>query len=702
MRIAISVLLIVIGLQLKAQNGDCNTAISVCNNLYEEDNAPMGTGQVFEMAPGSCQTGGEFNSSWYVFTVQEDGALSFILEPNDNWDDYDWSLFDITDNGCAGINNGMSPEVSCNSYGILFGAAGPTGMSTAMGGSGTSNGPGDLFGPPFNADHQATAGQTYALVVMNWTGSTNGYSLDFSNSNTSIYDVVPPDLVSIQNSWCTGEVILTFSEEVDISALNASHFGFSQAGYNVTSIGMNNNATVSNQLILTVNGGSIEDNVNLTLVMNNSGVLADLCGNAVVFPLALDLVGEFNYTTAITPACNGTGGSLNVTITDNANQGPFIFEVNGGVINSFPMQNLSGGALALTITDPNGCSKSEQLTIENQVATIQLPQDVVLCSMNTILEAQYQGQTILWGAQSGITFGTPNSASTTVTAAQPQQYTIQATAQTGTCTATDNVAVTFNIPPVVDITTENISCFGACDGSISVINAAGSSISIWIDEQESETGVSPELTSICAGNYDLTIMFGANCFSINPVVLTQPAEVVAGIDALTTVVDVEEPFAHLTSTSANATSIAWRMQGSSDILSAEQNFVLELPQVPGVYVVELYAYGENGCMDVHSVSIVVESSLYMFVPNAFTPNQDKINDVFRIEFSDTPLEYELRIFNRSGMNIFTSNDPEQVWTGDVLGGDYYSQTGTYQWRVRLKAKGDIEAREYTGHVSILR
>ncbi len=149
-----------------AQNSDCNTAIPVCDETYVEDNSPTGTGQVFELAPGSCQTAGEFNSAWYVFTVQEAGVLNFILEPNDNDDDYDWSVYDITENGCAGINSGNSPEVSCNSYGVIGGNQGPTGISTAEGGSGTSNGPGDLNGPPFNADLNVQVGDVFALSVM--------------------------------------------------------------------------------------------------------------------------------------------------------------------------------------------------------------------------------------------------------------------------------------------------------------------------------------------------------------------------------------------------------------------------------------------------------------------------------------------------------------------------------------------------------
>ncbi len=699
MRIVLIVFLFLSCSRLIAQNGDCNTAISVCNTVYAEDNAPTGTGNVVEMAPGSCQTGGEFNSSWYVFTVQEDGTLSFVLDPNDNWDDYDWSLFDISDNGCAGINSGQSPEVSCNSYGSFFGIPGATGMSTAMGGSGTSNGPGETFGPPFNADHPVTAGQTYALVVMNWSGSTNGYNLDFSSANTSIFDNVPPTLVSVENSWCTGEVILTFSEEVNLAGLNASNFGFLEPGYNVTNIQAQSSTTHSNQIILTVNNGQLTESVQLTLVTNNNAQLNDMCGNALAMPLVLDLNGEFNYTVETTPACNGSGGTLNVSIAQNAD---YVITVNGGAVTNFPMQNLADGPVIVSVTDGGGCSKNTNTTIPNTIVSVSLPQDVVLCSMNTTLTAQYQGEQIQWQPQAGIVYGGASQASTLVTASEPIQYNIAAVAQTGTCTATDNILVTFNIPPSVEILTEEVSCYGACDGSINVINANNNSITIFIGTNSS-TGTNPSLENVCAGNHELTIVHGPQCFSVYPVSIFEPPQVVADFDASSWTVTTEEPVVLLTSTSVNAASLQWRLDGSNEVLSTADSWEIVMPRVPGTYEIELLATDLYGCIDLFEGSIVVESQFYLFVPNTFTPNNDGINDVFRVAFSDEPVYYRLQVFNRHGNVVFDTTDHEKAWTGNVDNvGEYYCPNGSYSWRILAKAKEQVEMLTFEGHLNIYR
>lgn len=192
---------------------DCPGAIVLCDDFYSEENASLSAGAQIEFT-GVCNNSAEVSSVWYTFTVQQDGLLSFVITPNTAMDDYDWGLFDISTGGCAGISVlGTSPEVSCNSYGS-FTMNGPTGISTALGGTGNSNGPGDLNGPPFNADLPVVAGSTYALVVMNWTNSLDGYSIDFGGSTASLYDEIPPTPGTLEVDCALSEFELTFSEPV--------------------------------------------------------------------------------------------------------------------------------------------------------------------------------------------------------------------------------------------------------------------------------------------------------------------------------------------------------------------------------------------------------------------------------------------------------------------------------------------------------
>ncbi len=56
----------------------------------------------------------------------------------------------------------------------------------------------------------------------------------------------------------------------------------------------------------------------------------------------------------------------------------------------------------------------------------------------------------------------------------------------------------------------------------------------------------------------------------------------------------------------------------------------------------------------------------IFIPKSFSPNQDGINDVFKIQTTNV-LDFKLTIFNQWGEYIFDSNNPNIEWDGKVSG-----------------------------------
>jgi gliding motility-associated-like protein len=79
--------------------------------------------------------------------------------------------------------------------------------------------------------------------------------------------------------------------------------------------------------------------------------------------------------------------------------------------------------------------------------------------------------------------------------------------------------------------------------------------------------------------------------------------------------------------------------------------------------------GSNGCIAIDSARVVDECEPRMFVPEAFTPNGDGVNDQLQI-FSAYVLDYELRVYNRWGEVVFVSTTPEQKWDGTYRGQVY--------------------------------
>ena len=63
----------------------------------------------------------------------------------------------------------------------------------------------------------------------------------------------------------------------------------------------------------------------------------------------------------------------------------------------------------------------------------------------------------------------------------------------------------------------------------------------------------------------------------------------------------------------------------------------------------------------------------VFIPNAFTPDRDGLNEGFQVETSCELDEFEFEVFNRWGTTVWLSNDPDQPWDG----GDYSSGSGQH-------------------------
>ena len=118
----------------------------------------------------------------------------------------------------------------------------------------------------------------------------------------------------------------------------------------------------------------------------------------------------------------------------------------------------------------------------------------------------------------------------------------------------------------------------------------------------------------------------------------------------------------------------------------------------GIYPVWLVAQNQFGCKDSTALEIEIKSPPLLFMPNAFTPNGDGLND--HLTYWERNMgEFKLLIFNRFGQIIFSTNSPLEYWDGNFQGKP--AQEGLYLWKVVAKTIYGEDFRA-SGSVLILR
>lgn len=622
---------------------DCNNGIPVCQSSYRQNQSFIGPGGVQE-AIGTCLLGGESNSVWYIFTAQTSGSLTFILNTAR---DYDFALYNITTIGCGGVPN--ATPIRCN-YSETPGATGlvaPAQPETPALGV-------DSTGPPTMPGVNVAAGQTYALLVNNFSADSNGYTLTFGGT-ASIFDQTPPALRSASIDTATCQIEVATSEPVLCSSIAPDGSDFVLAlpgGATVTSATGTTCGTFTGHIRLTyvLNNplGACDTStwVVLSKVGSDGNTLLDICGNAlspgqgVILPSPLPAVAKLTLTS--NAVCDGApvradgSGSTSVlrhvwsVAMSDANgvvSGPectMAFDGPAGTLDVVAFAKQHGCALTcnhyyrvkLSVI---GCCNNDQ-SEASRVIRIQCPRadagPDVCCNSRPPITLGTPGVT-------GLTYAWSPSAHLSDPASPMPQY----------------VPPKFAVPGVQTYT-------------LSVTDAIG-----------------------CTASDTMRVFCGTPLLSVD-----------CGGTAC-------KPL--LTAASRNSTSLSWSNGATDSSITPTSN---------GHYVVR----SENPCGEV-SAAVTVDSIergpfLPLIFPNTFTPNGDGVNDVFEIfQFG---IDRGARpAYNATGYRLYIDDNFDSIesehlvaaeempycqslfngqirWDGRINGN--LVQEGIYPWHLELK------------------
>jgi gliding motility-associated-like protein len=134
----------------------------------------------------------------------------------------------------------------------------------------------------------------------------------------------------------------------------------------------------------------------------------------------------------------------------------------------------------------------------------------------------------------------------------------------------------------------------------------------------------------------------------------------------------------------------------SDQISAEN-------QLSGDICYQVQAISNNDFMNKVNIS---ESNVFcvnmlgeVFIPNAFTPNNDGLNDIFKPSFAILPMKYTFVVYNRYGAKIFETNNISEGWDGRLSNGAKALE-GAYIFYIRLE-NGAGKVLEKRGNFTVI-
>ena len=125
-----------------------------------------------------------------------------------------------------------------------------------------------------------------------------------------------------------------------------------------------------------------------------------------------------------------------------------------------------------------------------------------------------------------------------------------------------------------------------------------------------------------------------------------------------------------------------------------------LYELEGAYTIMLVSASPEGCTDTTFRNYYFNPAVWM--PNAFTPDKDGLNDVYKPVTQRTTLEpYLFQIFNRWGQLIFSSTDPEKGWDGKFEGKPCDNGVYSYVLQYREGAEGSARIIVQRGSVTLI-
>ncbi len=365
------------------------------------------------------------------------------------------------------------------------------------------------------------------------------------------------------------------------------------------------------------------------------------------------------------------------------------------------------GIYELEITDQvNGCTKIQTIQIEADVeaptaiarvdqelncVTESVQIDGFDSSTGDQFEYEWNGNAILAGATS------LNPAVT-----EAGEYRLQVTNNENGCTSETSVLVIENTerPTSAIAQINDPICHEDANGIIQIEEVIGGTAPYLFSFEQTDFNTNSNINNLSEGTYSLTIQDAIGCEWDTMYQLISPSEVSVelGEDQR---IQLGESIILEAQTTGNIQLIEWE-SGDGQIEMTTVPVFEVTPTETTTY--EIYIEDENGCLDSDFITIQVQKDRNVYIPNAFSPDGDGVNDLFQIYANqDVEQVTTFQVYDRWGnhvfaQNNFSPNDLNHGWDGHFR--NQKMQPGVYVYMAEIEFI-DGKKELFKGDVTVL-
>jgi gliding motility-associated-like protein len=318
-----------------------------------------------------------------------------------------------------------------------------------------------------------------------------------------------------------------------------------------------------------------------------------------------------------------------------------------------------------------GCTRFDTLTIYAISARpFSLGPNLNLCAGDTAtIAAPAEYISYLWNT---------GSTSNSIQAWQQGQYMLTVTDTNG-CKTSDSVRISNvfalplpNLGPDMDI----------CSGSTLTLNPGNFALYQWHDGS-----TSAGFTASANGSYSVQVWDNNGCTASDTMrILSQWPLPLSFLNDTDSICQYEKLILQPNGTFK---SYVWSTGSTQPAIQVDK---------AGSY--SLRVTDNNNCMGSDTIRVIQKSCMEgVYVPDAFTPNNDNLNDIFRPLVFGNIIKFEFSIYNRLGELIFKTNEPGKGWDGKWKG--IQQPSNSYAWVCSYQLEGG-EMKVEKGMVKLIR